>query len=356
MKNLKKLALTVLLIQVVSTAYADDSFEFVKEGDKFIIKADNCKTIKEQISKLSEWSEWSGRGACAQAKGAPWYKFSDDCKADVTTCLPEHVKKYHGIHPDLSGPNCWNLSLVMSDLLPHLRYSSPEEMNFFMAPPLCRALNNGEERRPGDVGAIRTGRGEEVHGFIYVSDEMSYSKNGFSNQSPYELQTLNKVYEVYGIDDADPKCLANQMASSCSVGVDYFRCSSMKEYLEEVAKEEPQKKTQQVIPYIDNLDCLASNMAFDRTTLLNETVMKTFTDTVDALNAYVGQELKGRTPASLDDVDQFILASTQVRLNSILDQLQVAYQYSGTRDERANTQVLGVLVRSSQEKLNEITK
>lgn len=246
-----------------------------------MIKADSCSVIKEQISKLSEWSEWSGRGACAQAKGEPWYKFSSDCQADVTTCLPEHVKKYHGVHPDLSGPNCWNLSLVMSDLLPHLRYSSPQEMNFFMAPPLCRSLSNGEERRPGDVGAIRTGRGEEVHGFIYVSDEMSYSKNGFSNQSPYELQTLDNVYEVYGIENADPKCLDNQMDSSCSMGVDFFRCSSMKEYLEEVAKEEPQNKTQHVIPYIDNLDCLASNIAFDRTNLVNETVMKTFSDTVE---------------------------------------------------------------------------
>jgi hypothetical protein len=91
-----------------------------------------------------------------------------------------------------------------------------------MNSPLCRKLAAGESPEPGDVGAIRSAAGSEVHGFVYLTPEVCFSKNGFSKEMPYGLSSLNGVIEGYRKYATTPAGPAK---------TEYYRCVSFNDYV-----------------------------------------------------------------------------------------------------------------------------
>jgi hypothetical protein len=72
-------------------------------------------------------------------------------------------------------------------------------MNFWMTSPLCQERKPDESPAPGDIIAIRDDTGGEVHGFIYLTGDLAYSKNGYAQGTRYELQSPKKVFDVYDV-------------------------------------------------------------------------------------------------------------------------------------------------------------
>jgi hypothetical protein len=145
-----------------------------------------CSQIKSNIDSIKQWT-LSRSAPCSEDPKISADTANKYCRADVSSCLPPEVISYSAKEAFVNGPNCWNLAMVMSGVLPALRYSTAEEMAFFMNSPLCRQLKPGEKKRPGDIGAIRTDD-KEFHGFMWVSDDIVFSKNGFDRNAPYALQ------------------------------------------------------------------------------------------------------------------------------------------------------------------------
>ncbi|CAE79471.1 hypothetical protein predicted by Glimmer/Critica [Bdellovibrio bacteriovorus HD100] len=300
------------------------AFEISKQSGKLILSG-ACEEGKSIYSSLARWSTNAKTGKTCDPVAVAG-ESGGSCNLDITDCVPEHVVKYHGARPEVDGPNCWNLSLVMSKILPAMRYSTPEEMNFYMRPPLCRALKDGEKKEPGDVGAIRQIAGfnktEEYHGFIYIDEKIAYSKNGFSNMAPYELQTLDKVYRTYEVPDK-PGCrqnVINSKSSQCGQAVAFYRCDSMDEYLEK-NKNVPDQ-VRESFKNMDAAENCVQEALFKGDTLSVE-ARKNLRDTGLALVEYL-QSAKSKPEVAKMKAEErdFLLGSLQLRLAALGDQLE----------------------------------
>lgn len=180
----------------------------------------DCGVLERQAAALSDWKRRLG-----EAPGAPAACLCDGrgCSLEVGPAAPDFVNDYHGARARRWGPNCWNAALLAARILARPRFTSPEEMAFWLASPLCRRLGAGEAPRPGDIVAIRDQAGQEVHGFVYLSPELAFSKNLVSPAEPYALQSPEAVYAVFPVPDG---CRAPGSLAGCPARSDHFRCST----------------------------------------------------------------------------------------------------------------------------------
>jgi hypothetical protein len=193
-----------------------------------------------------------------------------------------------------------------------------------MRPPLCRQIKDNEKKIPGDVGAIRelnSTKSEEYHGFIYISDKIAYSKNGYLNSSPYSLQTLDNVLNVYGVPDRN-ECRKNELNynANCGKSASYFRCISMDQYL----KQNP-NLPKQLITTLNTVrsleDCVESRAISGKA--FPTQAVDVVNDSTKAITFYLEQELKKDKSKNKEEEAKrnFLLGSLQLRLLAISDQL-----------------------------------
>lgn len=304
------------------------AFEIQRQNDRLNLKG-SCKEVSEIAESLAKWTLNTG-----EDKTCPIGSFKpksgllswSDCNFDITDCVPNHVLKYEGVRSKNEGPNCWNLALVMKGVLPALRYSTPEEITFFLNSPLCRQLKHGEDRLPGDVGALRVVKeGQEVehHGFIYISDKISYSKNGASVTSPYKLQSLEKVYRVYHVGKAE-ECRSNEInirSESCGAVTTYYRCSSPKDFINE--NSETRKELSSVVRNLDVVESCVHDRVFRG--LKVPTLTENIGDITKILATYLDDQMTKVDPLNpFDEEKSFFVVALQLRLSALLQQLDLA--------------------------------
>jgi hypothetical protein len=283
--------------------------------------------VKSELSTLEQWTRKTGRESCDASK-VETIVGEDSCYAVVTDCVPTHVQKYHESVGDLDSPNCWNLALVMSGLVPELRYSSPDEMTFFMNEPFCRGLKNGEKREPGDIGTIRnTHDGSEVHGFVYISENLVYTKNGPDIKNPFEVRDFIEVMEEYDVDDLNNKnCtdnergspLDNEAGKGCFRNIEYFRCSTMEEFLDSnklLIRESIIENKRQ----LDSIECKVNQVIFNYSNLSNGEVSRVMMTTIEILTKMLEGEIKELS--SLNEEERLVINSIRVRLISLSESL-----------------------------------
>lgn len=167
-------------------------------------------------------------------------KISEDkrCYQEITNLIPPFIRNFTLVSQASDGPNCWNSSLVMSGILPYLRYTHDNEFAFWMNSPLCKELKKDESKKPGDIVAIRSTRrdGEsagkiwkESHAFIYLTKDLSFSKNGFTVGNPYALQHTQAVIDLYRRIEGE---------SNRDIRVDYFRCQTLENYFKSIGQKD----------------------------------------------------------------------------------------------------------------------
>lgn len=298
--------------------------EVQKVKNKFFLSDSTCERPIETVGHLEKW----GQSTLKSMKACDLKKlqtFEDektgDCKVDISNCLPDHVLKFQGISPENSGPNCWNLALVMKGILPNLRYTPPEEMAYYMRPPLCRQISNHEKKIPGDVGAIRLSQPEgvqEYHGFIYISDDLAYSKNGFSKMSPYSLQPLENVLKIYNVSK-EKECRRNEIdtQSNCKVATSYFRCISMEEYL--ASHSDIPKEISMALKQMHVFERCLERQTFTNQILAKEATQG-LTASLEVLTFYVKKELENKEKIQ-EAENQFLLGRILLELDGIISQL-----------------------------------
>ena len=288
------------------------ALEIQSYGKVLEISDHNCSETQSIVKSLEAWTNKK----C---------KLIEDCKYDIRECIPEHIAGVVGKDSGFDGPNCWNLALVMKGILPGLRFSTKDEMAFYMNSPLCRNLEPNEERKPGDVVAIRelvNKKTFEFHGFIYISDKLAFSKNGETYESSYELQPLNKVFASYQLS-GNEQCYGNQvdLNSSCLNATSYYRCESLDDYLK---KRKPlsmdlSKLVQQTSVYEK---CVLEPFLINKQPLPNN-AGKSIVDISKALAHYTEDLIKKNS--KLTDEEKFIITSLDLRMRSISEQLKKSF-------------------------------
>ncbi len=191
-----------------------------------VLAGADCAVLERQAAALADW-----RMRLHEEAGTPdvCRCAAETCSMRVTAAAPDFVNLTHGTKAGRWGPNCWNTALVSGKILPARSFTSPAEMTFWMKSPLCRALREGELPRPGDIIAVRDQAGEEVHGFIYLTPELSFSKNYLTAAAPYALQSPDEVYGEFPV--AESCRVPGTSGPGCVTRSDYFRCSPLEDYV-----------------------------------------------------------------------------------------------------------------------------
>jgi len=306
-----------------------------KKDNQLILRTNSCSEADALTDSLREWLSSSEITKPCQTQVLTRESDQQPCETDITNCVPDHVFKYQNSNPALSGPNCFNLALVMKNILPALRFSSASEMSFYMRPPLCRKLNNSEKINAGDVGAVRlqpqSGHIEELHGFIYVSDNLVYSKGGFNRGFTFALQSTEEMFRIAPVANTRA-CRFNEPdeKGECLTKVLYFRCISMKEYLDA----HPSIPTQimSTLHHVSNFETCVQNWVIDGVKL-SHAAKTGLIDTTKALVVYLNDQLRARREnVKLRDEDHFLLGSLQLRLRAIATQLEEGGELSTFSD------------------------
>ncbi len=337
------------------------AFEIIKRKNKLILQSSSRQEMTRITLSLKEWMDNLGENK--RCNSSIVSKISRDVDAygedktnffslDISDCVPKHVLKYQGSKPEIAGPNCWNLALVMKNILPALRYSSAEEMSFYTRPPLCRQLSPNEARKAGDLGAIRSifkDQVGETHGFIYISEDTVYSKNGSDeNAGPYELQSFNDMLKLYEVPK-EAECRENAVDLKCSSALSFFRCISMEQYL----KENPFHLLELNLA-LSNIshfeECLQTQIFNHRP--LSELSQSLISNTANALTIFLKSELAKASSTDLQKPENaFLLGSLQLRLQAISEQLYQMNEDDLNQElEEKNTQ-LSELISASLEQL-----
>lgn len=297
--------------------------EVIRDNSRVILQAKSCSEIQPEVNKLSIWSKSTDNSCEASTisvSGSP-------CKADVSKCIPKVLLENHyrddykamkflGPGSDFSGPNCWNFALMLSGILPALRFTPPEEMTYFMNSEFCQPVKNINDREPGDIGVIRANEdNKEMHAFVYISDKLALTKNGPSRYSPYLLQSTEEIQKIYKYES---KCsyLSKTYGSDiekCKGHVEYFRCSSLDEYLEKET-EKISTSVKEVVNIVDNIECNISKIFFDQD-LLSVNQIDFITTIAESLSKYLEDELGDLT--SKTEEEKIILSMIDVRLKAL---------------------------------------
>ncbi|MBI3505060.1 MAG: hypothetical protein HY059_09480 [Proteobacteria bacterium] len=172
---------------------------------------------------LRQWTERTSTGANSCPDAAPTPSAgATRLEIDATGCVPARAAELLDRRPNIGGPNCWNIALVLADILPALRFSTPEEFAFHMASARCRPLSAGEALLPGDLGAMRekrAGGGErELHAFVRISSDLAFSKNGDDPVEPYQVHAMSAMLQ------ANEALGRANCRGACSIRTDYYRC------------------------------------------------------------------------------------------------------------------------------------
>lgn len=259
MHYLKSFLFTLLIFTQASWAndasYAFNGKVAVKmQGEDIYLVGSDCRTLEKESGALMEWTkkvkEKGQSSKCSCENG--------QCLQKVNAQLPEFARNKQFKKSVKDGPNCWNATLVAAKIVPQVRYTSNEEMQFWMSSPLCREKGLHEPLTPGDVIAIRNEAMGESHGFIHISDNLSFSKNGYDSRMAYSLQDPNFVFELY---EVEPECRRKVgEPEECGTWANYYSCQSMDDYL----KKHPIKddSLKEVFKAVNDIECKLSDMAF----------------------------------------------------------------------------------------------
>lgn len=302
-----------------------------------------CDELKAEVEALRNWTQSLGESTQCH----PNYNANEEskkCEVEISGCIPGHVKLFHENKPKFRGPNCWNLSLTMSKIIPSMRYSQPKEMSFYMRAPLCRGLKNGEAREAGDIGVIRRVNDRkllrpasfaEIHGFIYVSSKLAYSKNGMGEFIPFLLQDLDTVINKYKVPQRS-ECRNNELNtdSKCGISLAYYRCDEMNKYLD--GHKDIPKEVLSEFRVIEGFEGFLEKQTMKDRSFPKDS-QNNLIKSIKNLTKFVNDESDEDMSLGMSDEEKnFILGSIQMRLDAMLGQLN----YNGQTRFEANLKSL----------------
>lgn len=248
----------LLVFSFISLAYADEVV-VKREGSEIIMTGGDCVQLMKQANAINVW-----RSSEARPLSKDICKCVGPCSINITALVPETVLEKEDTKIIKNGPNSWNSSLVEAGILSHHRYTQNAEMSFWMDSPLCKERAANEASKPGDIIAVRNFAGEEIHGFIHLSDELSYSKTGFRKGTKYALTSPETVYSTFGVSKDCQKVYKNKTdVKTCPIYANVFRCDSMDEYLKKNPMHD--KDLRETWKSLDELDCQLSKFTFKDT-------------------------------------------------------------------------------------------
>lgn len=271
---------------IMGVAHSQELAISVGGKRELILTGSSCDLLLKQQTALCSWKKEVAPNFTPKdpAKSCQLVK-KGKYKLAVLDCLPDFAKEYQDKKLVHDGPNCWGTAMSFHKLSNKPRFMWPEEMQYWMDSPVCRKLEVGEARMPGDVinvyapekipaddrddskdpgtnfwkalypkrytvapapevtGSEYTGYHRLLHSVTYVSDQLAFGKDSPAFDDKFYFHTMA---EVYGRPRSDKSCQENQSmtpyirenqkepidirGSKCSYFSLAYRCENFPDY------------------------------------------------------------------------------------------------------------------------------
>lgn len=88
----------VFLIILIATQNLVAEVSFYREGEKLFISSSVCAEAQKNVRDLSDWTQATDLEKKCQPLFLPIENNLSGCHSEISDCVPEHVRKYHGIY------------------------------------------------------------------------------------------------------------------------------------------------------------------------------------------------------------------------------------------------------------------
>lgn len=313
MKNLIILFSTIIYFPSIKAEdFFNKNVQVLKKGETIFLKGSSCEILDKEAGTLAEWTKKVKEIPSDQAE----CKCSNSvCTKEVSAVLPEIVNSTQFVKPSFSGPNCWNASLVAAKIIPQLRYSTPQEMDFWVKSPLCKEKKSGEKLAPGDIVAIMHKTDGQFHGFVNISENLAFSKNGTENDNPYTLQDPKNVFKVY---EVKPECERVDNPGKCKTYAKYYSCMSMEDYRK--TKGSQDKELMDTIVAVNNLECSLSKTLFEAPDFNGSNFDNFLTTNLEVLNELISEKFLDKKSKPEDAI---LWEGLYYQVGALMQQVQI---------------------------------
>jgi len=172
-----------------------------------------CDLVARQLPELELWKQKMDGVRCYSKKLQQQISSTGpECRLDVTDCIPRHVMEFQDQALD---SNCFNLALHANSLTSQIRTTTPLEFSDTLAINSCSVIPVNQKPEPGDILAVRIPHVsqffgvpamQEIHGMIYVSEDLVYSKNSEGRMTSIALQDRRTPSLLYTRNENLRRC------------------------------------------------------------------------------------------------------------------------------------------------------
>ena len=202
----------------VFSPHAATSVTFIKADEGFQLQGDSCETLYKEIFQFEKlYVKYDKPNAYIKPL----------CIDSIHTIaiqglIPERMLQLLNQKPQYFGPNCWNSVLYVNKATDHMRFVLLDEFQRTL-PFLGCYKKDVKELETGDIVRLSDKNSEEQHAFIYISENLSFTKNGPGTKATYEIVNTESILKEY---DVDMKCLTaeNRKSEKCLSKVSVYSC------------------------------------------------------------------------------------------------------------------------------------
>lgn len=276
---LAKILIPIVAILSVSTHASDVKISY-SSSNNLILNAKSCELLNTQHQAICDWKKTNEPQFSLPNASSYLCRTNTNgtFSMTVSSCLPQFVKANQHKKLYQHGANCWGTALSFKKISLRPRFIWSQEMTYWMNSPLCRKLDVGEEKKPGDLlgmyGPEYTFKRDELtekgiyfwntlypgrvtpspvsegysgyHHFLhtetYLTQDISFGKDSPNKDDRFEFHEINEVYgrprisECQEAQHMDPYLREYQKPpkdirdSKCSYFSLAYRCESFPEY------------------------------------------------------------------------------------------------------------------------------
>ena len=169
-------------------------FGFTIVDKRFILTTKTKELNLKLQNDLIAWKTSAGESIGESAPEIKLAQIAEGVSYDVTSLLPKGALELHG-RLAKRNVNCWSTACYATGITNGLFGMNAFHFAFWMESPLAAKLSLNEEILPGDVVVYRKGK-EESHAALYVSEDLTLSKNG-KGDDLFLLQDAREVSYLY---------------------------------------------------------------------------------------------------------------------------------------------------------------
>lgn len=329
--------LFILLTLMSTQAFGTELLISVNTKNELELTAKTCEELLVEQSSMCEWKKKIDPNFIIPNTNKCTALRNGQFKITISECLPTLAKSFQNKKLYHEGPNCWGTAMSFKALSPVPRFMWPEEMTYWMESPVCRKLNPGEVKLPGDIiniygpekldesektaqdagtkfwdymfsnrstpvtedfGIGFTGFHRLLHSVTYVSARLAFGKDSPSQLDAFYFHPMEEVYGRPRSDEVD--CQENQVLSphireyqntpkrihgrKCSYMSLAYRCENFKNYFSKQNLQdqdlalwnriiELQSIQKKLFPIVTTLNTIISKSELIRIKDLSETII-----------------------------------------------------------------------------------